>query len=561
MIAPPTRHPERDPRLLRRRQPRPRRRRSPPTDAPRRPRADRARRRARAAATGRRAAAAASARIDARTRRARAAAAGRSSRCGARGRTPATVPADAGAGAEPRRRAPRPSRSPQPVAAAVRGVEAPPASPTPSRSPRRGHAPRREARGRGPAPPSDIPKPRGGRAPRMVALTLLDGTTITLPAQATEEATPRYAPRRGRRPRPRAPGEDDAGLTARDLVAALRAMSHGADATEILGQQRALGGDVRRAALGAPEEAPHRRLGVRRGAQEDSTRPQRLEAGSRVGALGAAESPEAARRAGSVARAGLPRSRARLPSAPGSALDLRLGEARLAQDRARVLALRAAAGRVRGRSAASPACASAGWGRTRRGSRRRSPRAARCASARSSSGVEHGLEAAVALARERDPLVARLLREDLRASFALQRGLVRAGHERRSCRRRGRRPRRTPSRTSARARRASIALAVLRSRRSWYGAMPPVSGSPPRATGGCRRAGAPKAGAANAEHAVGHRDVDDAALCRCARARSSAARMAITHHMPPLTSASWKPGTCGGASAGPCTPRTPARAR
>ena len=58
-------------------------------------------------------------------------------------------------------------------------------------------------------------EPRRGR-PRMVSLTLLDGTTIKLPAKK---------------------GEGAAGLTARDFVGALRAHAHGADATEILGDQ------------------------------------------------------------------------------------------------------------------------------------------------------------------------------------------------------------------------------------------------------------------------------------------------------------------------------------
>jgi len=73
------------------------------------------------------------------------------------------------------------------------------------------------------------------RAPRMVALTLLDGTTITLPAA-----------KKKRRARPLLESSPELGeadmidsedelLTARDLVAALRAVSHGADATEILG--------------------------------------------------------------------------------------------------------------------------------------------------------------------------------------------------------------------------------------------------------------------------------------------------------------------------------------
>jgi type IV pilus assembly protein PilB len=55
------------------------------------------------------------------------------------------------------------------------------------------------------------------RRPRMVSLTLLDGTQITLPAKKKEGGTE--------------------GLTARDFVSALRATAHGADATEILGEK------------------------------------------------------------------------------------------------------------------------------------------------------------------------------------------------------------------------------------------------------------------------------------------------------------------------------------
>lgn len=52
----------------------------------------------------------------------------------------------------------------------------------------------------------------------MVSLTLLDGTTISLPARGKKDA---------------ATGD----LTARDFVSALRATAHGADASEILGDQ------------------------------------------------------------------------------------------------------------------------------------------------------------------------------------------------------------------------------------------------------------------------------------------------------------------------------------
>jgi len=70
------------------------------------------------------------------------------------------------------------------------------------------------------------PKKGGGR---MVTLTLLDGTKVNLPAR--DGASPQPPPKvPSLAPPP--PGSD---LTARDLVAALRAVAHGADATEILG--------------------------------------------------------------------------------------------------------------------------------------------------------------------------------------------------------------------------------------------------------------------------------------------------------------------------------------
>lgn len=59
-------------------------------------------------------------------------------------------------------------------------------------------------------------EPRRGRG-KMLSLTLLDGTTLQLPAKKTPTA--------------------QEGLTARDFVSALRATAHGADATEILGEK------------------------------------------------------------------------------------------------------------------------------------------------------------------------------------------------------------------------------------------------------------------------------------------------------------------------------------
>ena len=65
----------------------------------------------------------------------------------------------------------------------------------------------------------------------MVTLTLLDGTQVNLPAR--EPAAPRPAAKVPSLA-PAAPSEGNE-LTARDLIAALRAVSHGADASEILG--------------------------------------------------------------------------------------------------------------------------------------------------------------------------------------------------------------------------------------------------------------------------------------------------------------------------------------
>ena len=59
----------------------------------------------------------------------------------------------------------------------------------------------------------------------MVALTLLDGTTIRLPARK------KHAP--VEEPLPATP---DA-MTARDLIRTLRAVAQGADASEILGEK------------------------------------------------------------------------------------------------------------------------------------------------------------------------------------------------------------------------------------------------------------------------------------------------------------------------------------
>jgi type IV pilus assembly protein PilB len=78
-------------------------------------------------------------------------------------------------------------------------------------------------------PVTTIPQPRG-KTPRMVSLTLLDGTTISLPAK-----TKRGAEIAEPEPEPISSGETGTGLTARDLVTALRAVAQGADGSEVLG--------------------------------------------------------------------------------------------------------------------------------------------------------------------------------------------------------------------------------------------------------------------------------------------------------------------------------------
>lgn len=99
------------------------------------------------------------------------------------------------------------------------------------------------------APPSspvaEIPQPKGP-APRMIALTLLDGTTISLPAPKKSRSGGDQAPSSKPamdfdEPPPSTLNEHTpSGLTARDLVAALRAICHGADPKEILGPNERL---------------------------------------------------------------------------------------------------------------------------------------------------------------------------------------------------------------------------------------------------------------------------------------------------------------------------------
>jgi type IV pilus assembly protein PilB len=102
---------------------------------------------------------------------------------------------------------PDPPRSYPPPPPRSRSVPpAPPSAPSEDGPP--------TARSKPPPPPEPEP-PRARRIPRMVNLTLLDGTTITLPSKKKAKAE---------------------GLTARDFVTALRASASGTDATEVLGE-------------------------------------------------------------------------------------------------------------------------------------------------------------------------------------------------------------------------------------------------------------------------------------------------------------------------------------
>jgi type IV pilus assembly protein PilB len=88
----------------------------------------------------------------------------------------------------------------------------------------------------GPSPPSEpgarhlkeAVAPRRMRA-KMISLTLLDGTTIAVPAPKKRASKPDLGAA--------AAEEVSDQLTARDLVSALRAVAHGVDASEILGTE------------------------------------------------------------------------------------------------------------------------------------------------------------------------------------------------------------------------------------------------------------------------------------------------------------------------------------
>ena len=111
----------------------------------------------------------------------------------------------------------------------------PPPSPSPAPSPPPTPTPFEDGPDSGPQIEAhEIPLPPRGKGARMVTLTLLDGTKVNLPAKSAA-APPKRLPSDS--PATEAPATAGPGvLTARDLVAALRALSHGADASEILGE-------------------------------------------------------------------------------------------------------------------------------------------------------------------------------------------------------------------------------------------------------------------------------------------------------------------------------------
>ncbi len=77
----------------------------------------------------------------------------------------------------------------------------------------------------------DATRPRRNR-PRMISLTLLDGTSISIPGPPKQRGSKPDIPV------PQKEGEAMSDqLTARDLVSALRAVAHGVDASDILGTE------------------------------------------------------------------------------------------------------------------------------------------------------------------------------------------------------------------------------------------------------------------------------------------------------------------------------------
>jgi type IV pilus assembly protein PilB len=144
-----------------------------------------------------------------------------------------------------------PPPAPPPVVSAPKAVPTPPAAPAPPLPERAKSKPDIKLPESQPQPtvrqdsPESAPDiqaeereaviPRRKSRPKMVSLTLLDGTTISIPAPPKKQGS---APDI-ERPAASGPAAQEFSdqLTARDLVSALRAVAHGADASEILGAE------------------------------------------------------------------------------------------------------------------------------------------------------------------------------------------------------------------------------------------------------------------------------------------------------------------------------------
>jgi type IV pilus assembly protein PilB len=114
------------------------------------------------------------------------------------------------------------SSSPVPIAEAI--LPAPPSEIPSSEIPSLDAATSEDSPNASPTVEAHTLPPKRARGPKMVSLTLLDGTTIRVPAKPKNVGSDRPSP---------APGA----MTARDLIRTLRAVSQGADTTEILGEK------------------------------------------------------------------------------------------------------------------------------------------------------------------------------------------------------------------------------------------------------------------------------------------------------------------------------------
>lgn len=156
---------------------------------------------------------------------------------------PAPAPVPAAAAPQPASPAPARESSPGfPPAPARESSPGLPPAPAPTSSPGLPPAPARESspglqpaptsspepeRESSPAPAPMHARPRGPKGPRMISITLLDGTSVSLPAPGQRHVVESAH---------EAAHEGEAhALTAVDLVAALRAKSGGADVSDVLG--------------------------------------------------------------------------------------------------------------------------------------------------------------------------------------------------------------------------------------------------------------------------------------------------------------------------------------